>query len=413
MKLLCGLLYLLILSSCNKPTYLKEKLVESVKKIAYKEYKIENLLVKTEGNTLCIYMQIEKLIDQKFELDKEALEKIRNILFVSSRILFSSDSTINIISLTAFDQKGIELKMVQHIDDIKKRRVMYISSEDYLSRSDINFGFNPEVLGRKTVNSLYSNIIQDKNNENVGKYLSSRKETLNKIPTELGNIHKLSSLRIEKDKSLIYIETKAPDSKLLFLIDVSLFDILKELFIIYLNKDTGKFELPIITDCWNLEKEEWPQNYKDYEDLTAWKYKIYTMEIKFEDFIAQQIKRKIKKRFNQMRKKWKIRFKKLDVIFKKNVIYITREISKPKNFQYNVNVDHEIGLLVAKTIKSYQITEIDLLNIRTSIGSVGKLITRKKLLKLKQKRWKKIVKRKKLSLKEFLNLVFSPFIYEY
>ena len=129
--LLLGLLFSLSMTGCYKPTYPDKKLVKSIKERVYKEYKLDNIKVEREKNTLWIYIPVEKLVNEKFELSKDALEVIGDVSLVSSRVVFSSDAKIEFIALIAYDQFGIEFKMFRNTEDIKKVQAWYIGYSDF------------------------------------------------------------------------------------------------------------------------------------------------------------------------------------------------------------------------------------------------------------------------------------------
>src|SRR3989339_607779 len=111
MKFLCGL-GLLLLVSCDKPTYPDAKVSESIRPLAFKEYGLVELKANREKNTLWVSLPVERLTDENFELDREAMEILRKISFVSSRVLFSSDGAIEFLALVLYDRQGVELKYV-------------------------------------------------------------------------------------------------------------------------------------------------------------------------------------------------------------------------------------------------------------------------------------------------------------
>lgn len=410
---------LFFLSACANPTYQEKKIAESIKNIVKKEYKIKNIKVKRRGNTLWIYVPVEKLVDENFELDKDSLEKIGDVSRAGSRVIFSSDSKVKFIALFAYDRFGIELKMIRHIEDIKKVQAWYISYSDFYKRMDINLGFNPEILGKKVVKNIYTDVKKKQGNLNKYLFTKTDENIFSNLPGKFGSIKKLYSLRISETQALIYLETIAPNSRSLFLADVSFFDILKQLLILYLskeeeifkNKEKKKINLPVISGYWNLIKESWPEEYKDYKKVDGWENEIYAKEIEFKKFIAEQIERKIKKKFEEKYNEWKIKFKELNVIFLRDEILVTREIRKLNKPVFDVDIDHEINLIIANTIKNYQINDVKVLVIGSPNWKERITIEKERLLKLKQKKWKRLVKEKKagsITLKDILLDIFVP-----
>lgn len=419
MKHLYGFILLLLIQGCGKPTYPKEKIEEDLKKVVHKEYGISDLKVKRDDNTLWVYLPVNKLMDEKYKLSESSLEKIRKVSAVIYRILVSSDAEIKFVAFMAYDLNGVELRMIRHIEDIKKVRYWYISLKDYYTRSDISIDFNPEILGKKIIKNLYLN---DDINE-VRDYISLKKkeEVSDKLLTKFGDIQKCVSLRISKNKALIYVETRPPNlKKALFLIDVEFSDILKNLLVLYSGikeknnkkKDGYKKEkglsYPIIADYWDLDILGWPEEYRKYRKIKNWDNQLYTKKIDFEEFISQQIKRKIESKFKTNYDKWKIKFKEIEVYYIENLIQVTSDINKIVNPVYEVDPDYEIGITVAKTIKAYELNKVDNLIIHSPLWEIKRDIKREELIKMKPKKWKRIRKEAGLSLKNILLMMFVP-----
>jgi len=237
MKFLCGL-GLLLLVSCDKPTYPDAKVSESVRRLAFKEYGLVELKAHREKNTLWVSLPVERLTDENFELDREAMEILRKISFVSSRVLFSSDGAIEFLALVLYDRQGVELKYVRHIDDIKKFREMYISDEDYFQRADLKLGFSPEILGKRVVENLVEKSSREGRLAGTSALVLGKKQEISeKLPETWGLQPFYHTMRLEENKALVYLETAEQKNRLLFLIDASFFAILKDLFLLFLSRD--------------------------------------------------------------------------------------------------------------------------------------------------------------------------------
>jgi len=422
MKFLCGL-GLLLLVSCDKPTYPDAKVSESVRRLAFKEYGLVELKAHREKNTLWVSLPVERLTDENFELDREAMEILRKISFVSSRVLFSSDGAIEFLALVLYDRQGVELKYVRHIDDIKKFREMYISDEDYFQRADLKLGFSPEILGKRVVENLVEKSSREGRLAGTSALVLGKKQEISeKLPETWGLQPFYHTMRLEENKALVYLETAEQKNRLLFLIDASFFDILKDLFLLFLSRDdkgksdasSAPLSLPVIADMWDLNAEPWPEEYAAYSDFVKTEQLPYFSKIELMRFLEEQVERRIRKKFKDRDKEWDIGFKKLEISIKKNIIQVTRDVELPKKARYHVDPDHEIALAVATVIGNYDLSYIDLLMIRTPSWQIKKVINRSELMELKPKKWKKETKetaRKKLSLREIVDSILYPYYY--
>ncbi|MFC2091632.1 hypothetical protein ACFLTD_02535 [Elusimicrobiota bacterium] len=415
----------LMLSSCFKPTYKDGQIAESVKKVIEKEYKFEGVKVEHINNTMWIYLPVQRLVDKDFELKKEALEKIGDAGHVASRVVFSSDAKIDFIVLTAYDEVGIELKMVRNVDDIKKVRVWYIAYSDFYARMDIDMGFNPEILGKKVIARMHEDIKNEglKDTKDIEKYFLSDidEDILKKIPDKMGNIIALHTRRIEEEKALIYLKTASPYTESLFLADVEFFDILKQILIIYLSKEQEEeddkkegIKLPVIAGYWNLNNEKWPAKYNEYRDVELWQEQAYAREIDFTKFISDQIERRIEKRFEEMKEQWNIDLAALDVTYLRDEVLISRSVDDSTEPYFDVDVDREIGLITANAVKNYQLSDVKSLIIGAPGWKDRMVIDRSKLLNMKPVKWKRIkepettTKKKSISLRDVLLGMFIP-----
>lgn len=421
-----GFLCLLFLPACFKPTYPDNKLAESVENIVQKEYKIKDVKAERKENTLWIYVPTERMVDKNFELDKDAVKKIGNVSHVGSRVIFSSDTDVKFIALIAYDKVGIELKMIRHIEDVKKVRVWYIAYSDFYSRMDIDLGFNPEILGRRAVEELYTDIKENKiTGEEISKYFpaEAEEEVFDDMPREFGSIKKLCSVRIKEEQALVYLQTTDPASRSLFLVDVGFFDILKQLLILYLSKEEKLFEdkeekkekikLPVISGYWNLSKKSWPRKYRDYKNVDDWEKHVFAREIEFKKFIAKQIKRRVKKRFEEKYDEWDIKFRELDVTYLRDEILVTREIYELDKKIFDVDIDHEISLTAANAIRNYELNEVKALVIGSPGWGKRTTIEKEKLLELKPKKWKRLIKEEKPDGLSILDLIVGMFVPNY
>ncbi|MCP4649332.1 MAG: hypothetical protein GY853_04505 [PVC group bacterium] len=145
--LFTGILVVILCSGCMAPTYPKEELIESLKKICKQDHEIE-AQAKLIDNTLVVFLPLEKLFDENFELLPEAITKIEKIVMVTSRIIFSTDAEISFFMVIAADTKvtAAELILIKYVEDVYKLMHSWISTEEYRRRVLWQISFDPRLL---------------------------------------------------------------------------------------------------------------------------------------------------------------------------------------------------------------------------------------------------------------------------
>jgi len=391
---------LLFICGCGGPTYPESKITSEFIRILKDEYKITDVKVKRNGNSIWAYVPVEKIFGGKEGLDEKAMDKVGNVSLTASRILLSSDAPVDFISVIASDKSGIELRMLRHMEDIKKVRVWYISYTDFYHRSDIGIGLDPEITGIKMVKQLCYSVNKG---ESAGSYINSEnaEDVKKKIPKVFGKISEIKSVRIGEDKALVYIKTADPDQDSLFLIDVEFSDLLKSLLILYLNKkeeadaesdeENKGLSFPVIADCWNISEGAWPEEYSDYKETNKWRYKIYTSPVDFNEFIADQIERKVKLKFKEKKELWKIEINDIEAAYFDDIIQVTRDIETGRKPVYDADADHEIALIVSRAVKNYNLP-VERVVIHTPLWKITGEYERNELLELKPRRYRLLVK---------------------
>ena len=121
-KLIIFFFISLLISACA-PTYPKEKVIESIVKISREKYDVE-VEAKQINRTICVlvpgedFFGINKGNLLAFNPKKE--KKLNKLLFSISRILFNSDMEIDFYLIKVIEEnKGIELRIIGYVDDIK------------------------------------------------------------------------------------------------------------------------------------------------------------------------------------------------------------------------------------------------------------------------------------------------------
>ncbi len=138
-------------SSCE-PTYPSRSLTKQLTDLVKKE---ENLDVTTHivGKTLWVYLPSNSLVkDETATWDIKGLEEINKALSVAHRVILSTDAKIDFLVLDAVDVKqyGVELKVIEHIPDIREAILEKFSRGEFFLRSIRDVGVNPDLVGDLT-----------------------------------------------------------------------------------------------------------------------------------------------------------------------------------------------------------------------------------------------------------------------
>jgi hypothetical protein len=131
-------LILLFLSGCRpiKPTYTKEKIVESITSLCQQEYNIEPK-VWLLGETVWIYIPLPRLLNEEIQFDKTMAEKINKVIMGASRVVLSMKPRPQFMVVTASDTKeyGIDYNIISWIPDIVKFQLQFISRDEFHKRT--------------------------------------------------------------------------------------------------------------------------------------------------------------------------------------------------------------------------------------------------------------------------------------
>ncbi|KPK96989.1 MAG: hypothetical protein AMJ95_11535 [Omnitrophica WOR_2 bacterium SM23_72] len=153
--LLFSLVLLNIFGCSNeiKPTYQENDIPRLVKKICKEEYNLEVTTLRTP-TTLWIYAPLEKILHKDYGVDKdkifdeEMIEKLRNILTTTGRVLISSDNTPSFYALVASDVNvGIDYIIIGNVVDIKKSYAGFIPWMEANRRYLIKLYMSPKAIG--------------------------------------------------------------------------------------------------------------------------------------------------------------------------------------------------------------------------------------------------------------------------
>lgn len=315
------------LSGCDTKSYPADSLKESLSEICRTEYGIDNIQIKINGDTIGIYLPLEKLfaadfkgsvvsgkvrnLENLFEPSKEALEKIEDVLFSVSRVLLSTDKDFKFYVLQATDTEntGLQLILKGYVQDVKRVRVWDISRDEYGKRVIHEMKQNRAVLWHKHVRDLFKDLqvktIQQIKDQYFGPTVTDSAleevffEKLVAIGKENGksldwSIEEMRSARVQRGEVLVYVKAKPLTNKQAFLPNDS--------FAEYLFLITYKGQQPQILrvipfqylDAHNeLKKIPFPQDIQIEQSLENWEEEFSVEDIQVGDFLADQLTRRI------------------------------------------------------------------------------------------------------------------------
>ncbi len=157
------------LYGCEKATYPKETLRESIIEVCSKEYNI-NINAEIAGSTLAIYLPVENLFDITLNLSERAQEKIQDVLLIASRIVLSTDADIKFYCLITQDARipQIQVIIIKYVDDVKRAFLQDISRGEYFKRTIIDINENPQAKKENAITDVFNKMKLEKDmQENV------------------------------------------------------------------------------------------------------------------------------------------------------------------------------------------------------------------------------------------------------
>jgi hypothetical protein len=149
------------LSGCGE-TYPKEKVNESVVKICKDEYNID-VKVESVGKTMAIYLPLEDLMDFTFSINKDASEKINDVILSVARVVLSTDADYNYYCVIAHDVRipEIQIVIIKSVEDVKRLLLNDISRGEYSKRVLIDLRLNPQSQKERSVRDVFSKMSLD------------------------------------------------------------------------------------------------------------------------------------------------------------------------------------------------------------------------------------------------------------
>ena len=150
------LVFTLAVAGCDKATYPKEKLAESVKELCKSEFNVA-IDVKFVGNTLAIHLPVTNLFDLTLSISKNAQDKIQDVLLGASRVALSTDADLKFYCVIAQDERlpEIQLIIIKYVDDVKRAYLQDISRGEYFKRTIIDINENPQAKKEQEIIKVF------------------------------------------------------------------------------------------------------------------------------------------------------------------------------------------------------------------------------------------------------------------
>lgn len=316
-------LLMLFLQGCKAESYPVSKLREAVFKICEEEYGIDDVDVKIAGDTIGVYLPLQKLfaadfketaitgkvrnLETLFEPSPEALEKIEDVLFTISRVILSTDKAFKFYVLQATDAEktGMQFILTGCVDDIKRVRVWDISRNEYRKRVIHELKLNHAVIWHKPVRQFFEDISRSP----IGKIQSSyfgpsvSVETLQNLffnslwtgsgkpPASKWTILDMRSAAVQKNQALVYAKVRAPIGT-----DAVPTD-LQYIFLVSQAEEHGRI-VRIIPFQYKDEKGElhriaFPKDLQIQSNLDRWETEFTLEDISVGKFLAAQVTRRV------------------------------------------------------------------------------------------------------------------------
>lgn len=166
-KSICSLLLLSFVSCYTSPTYTRLDTANVIKDICNEEF---NLTVNAwdVGDTLWIYIPVDRILDDNNQIDQALSEDVRLIFLSLERVMLSLDNPPKFYCLVFADTKtqGIDLYYAGFVPDLIKYRMGLISVNDMQERQFFFPIEEPKALGDTTGRHI------TKYNLNMGEFIS-------------------------------------------------------------------------------------------------------------------------------------------------------------------------------------------------------------------------------------------------
>lgn len=312
-----------LLSGCQTESYRSDTLKEDLAEICRKEYGIENIDVKINGQTIGVFLPLQKLfsadfkeaaitgkvrnLETLFEPSPEALEKVEDVLFSISRVLLSTNKPLKFYVLEATDveKTGMQLILSGCVDDIKRVRVWDISRNEYRKRVIHELKLNRAVIWHKPVRKFFRDLESLNVTQVQAKYFGSQMEpeALQKLffdnlitPETVEQRHswriqEMRSVSLQRNQALVYVKTIPPSLKEKDLTE------LQYLFVLTVQDENARIARIVPFqykgEDGQIQKIPFPRELKIQENVDQWDEEFPLEEITMGSFLAAQLNRRM------------------------------------------------------------------------------------------------------------------------
>jgi hypothetical protein len=306
-------------AGCESRSYPSDRLKESLSEICRTEYGIDHIEVKIAGDTIGVYLPLDKLfatdfkgsviagkvrnLETLFEPSPEAMDKVEDVLFSISRVLLSTDKNFKFYVLQATDVEntGLQLVLKGYVDDVKRVRVWDISREEYRKRVIHEMKQNRAVLWHRPVRQFFDKLQKQDMASLAQEYFGTTMtpETLESLffkklaqgGVAQWDITDMRSARVQRGEVLVYVKAMPKkagvpllkeDAQYLFLVSYKAAEpqILRIIPFQYLDEGG------------NLQKIPFPEDIKMEQSLETWEQEFPLEEINLGDFLAESATRR-------------------------------------------------------------------------------------------------------------------------
>lgn len=318
-----------LVSGCEVRSYPADTLKEDLAKICRDEYGIKNIEVKFSGDTIGVFLPLEKLfaadfkdaavtgkvrnLETLFEPSEEALERIEDVLFGISRVILSTDRDFKfyVLQATDVDKTGLQLVLSGYVDDIRRVRIWDISRDEYRKRIFHELRMNRAVKWHqpvksffKDVETLYASTIRDKYFSDILPVEAIQTIFLDKLkhgyPEESDLKWKILDIRstpLQKGEVIVYVKVHPQEIGDVVAPEVEESESLMYLFTLSFTEDMARVRriIPFQYKDENgaLKRIPFPKELKIDENLDKWEQEFQLPDLQVGNFLADQITRRV------------------------------------------------------------------------------------------------------------------------
>lgn len=324
----------LSLSSCSH-TYPEARLVQDLRDLCYKEYGIENIEVKIVGKTIGVHLPLKQLFTTDFskllehgsgtavqnleslmQFSPEAMERVENVLFATSRVILSTDKPLDFYILTATDTEvtGIQLVLVGYLGDLRRVRFWDISRDEYRKRIVNDLRINRGVIWKKPVIALFKDMETKSTQEIIDTYFvpGSTPEQISPLfyseLLELAykkdvryEILEIKSTSLKDNEIVVYAKVRSTFRPVTEYLD---YDFLvpsgyEAEYIFIMEHHDNKYKVArvipfhFIDEKEKMERVEFPEELGLYRNIDTWLEEFTLDEVLMPQFLAEQLTRRV------------------------------------------------------------------------------------------------------------------------